>query len=205
MSEEQHQRRRHQRLRLRAAARLLDNDEVEFAFTENLSTGGFFIRDVQHLRIGDLVELELILPDDDKPFQIQAEVRHIREPGDADLPGLPAGTGFAFVEGGPALYEALDDVMDRLGERQSACVLAQDEDARAYLSRAGFKVLEAPSPELCKQVIANSELPVVGVIVSHEDRARYAKAIDADAVFGLDDPDDMGEILSALDLRVLAI
>lgn len=96
-------RRRHPRKACKLRVQLANTKELKEHFISNLGAGGVFVETLYPLRIGSLVELDLMVGKDPMPLRVQGEVVWVR-PRER---GLEPGMGVRFVE-------LQDQALDRL-------------------------------------------------------------------------------------------
>ncbi len=173
---------------------------VEYA--ENLSSGGLFIRGNTKLKPLQQVPVQIELPAFDK-FLITAEVAHILTPELAAACGRAPGVGLSIIKTPTGFDDALATYLVRLGKRPDYCVLVADPECRRLMSEAGYKTGSVPAPTELLAVIARTETPIAGVVVSRAQEAEYkqvaAKAGDPNLVYVLDYLEELDELLGQLD------
>lgn len=77
-------------------------------FTDNISEGGIFLATHDLLPIGSQIELEFLLPDDDQPIEVPAEIRWHR-PLASQHEDAPAGFGAQFLDIGDEEQQRLEE------------------------------------------------------------------------------------------------
>ncbi len=65
-------------------------------FTENISAGGLFLQTYQTMPLGSTFEIQLTIPGEQEPFQLQCEVRWLREYNEL-WPHMQTGMGIRFI------------------------------------------------------------------------------------------------------------
>jgi uncharacterized protein (TIGR02266 family) len=85
------------RKRVRVAVSMSSDSNLYVGFADNMSEGGIFVATHEFLPIGDVIDLEFRLSDDEDPVTASAEVRWHRAVTDADIDVLP-GFGAKFLD-----------------------------------------------------------------------------------------------------------
>ena len=111
-------------------------DELVFDYTENLSSGGIFLKTSRDFSVGDRVRLMLSFPGLFKPVGIEGTVRWMRE-------GDDTGVGVEFDEGDgrdavAALIERIRARDPELVSRLIRVLVVEDNPHVARLIRAGM-------------------------------------------------------------------
>ncbi len=171
-------------------------------YAENLSKSGLFVGGAQHLKEGEVVDIEIDLPGYQN-FVVKAVVVHVRDTARARESSLRAGAGLQII-GEPAGFgDALRIYLNRLGARREYMVMVTDPLCRTGLEYAGFQVMDVPPVAYLERAIADSPRPVVGVVVYDDERTEYVeaakKAGHMGLVFGVGSID---ELLSEMDEAV---
>jgi len=173
---------------------------VEYA--ENLSVGGLFVRGANDLERGQPVNVEIALPGFGT-FKVTAEVAHVLPPETAEKYSRKAGAGFAITNTPPGFDEALRSYLLRLGQRRDHVVLVGEAHLAKLIEAAGYRVRPLPTSNDLLDTIAQSEEPVIGVVVPYDLEQEYVrKALGMGApemVYATDNGEDMDELLSWLD------
>ncbi len=88
------ERRRHPRKACRLRVRMAGSNELREHYISNLGEGGVFVETLYPLRIGSMVELDLVVGNDPVPLKIQGEVVWVR-PRER---GTESGMGVRFLK-----------------------------------------------------------------------------------------------------------
>lgn len=96
-SEVKIEKRQEKRVSVRVNVSVTSESNFFVGFADNVSEGGLFMATYHLLPIGEEIEIELSLPEEDKPILARGEVRwhrSIQDPGNGELVGF----GAKFVE-----------------------------------------------------------------------------------------------------------
>lgn len=103
-----------------------DDDEI-FGLCGDISDGGLFVTTREKLVTGTLVEVEILLPDSNEDFVVEAEVRWTRDEWDEASKVVP-GFGVRFLELTDEARERLETLMDAVEDAEAKGLShAQDE------------------------------------------------------------------------------
>lgn len=176
-------------------------------YAENLSKGGLFLKDAHEIAPLQMVAVRLQLPGF-REYEILAQVVHIVPPDTAALLGRSAGAGMAIVHAPEGFQQALEQYLQRLGQRKDHQVFIADEAVGILLSSCGYRVARAPVPSEVRQAVAEAVRPVIGVIVPDTLIDDYRRALvdtsAGTAVHGIDSFADIDDMLTQLDSNLMA-
>jgi hypothetical protein len=171
-------------------------------YAENLSAGGLFVAGATDLEPLQELPVEIELPGAGS-FRITAQVAHLVSAEVAARIGRKPGAGLAIIDAPKGFREALSAYLMRLGRRADHLVLCRLGVVLDIFIEAGYQAIRAPEPEQLPAVIARSRVPVVGVVVSSTQAARYrSEALEAgagDIVHVIDHPRQFDAVLARLD------
>ncbi len=106
----------------RAHARHTTNVKVRFAtarefvvrYAHDISAGGIFVRTSKSLPKGEIVKIQLELPDGGTPVEAEAVVARCVTPAEAAASGKEPGLGLQFVGGNDGMRARIDAFIERL-------------------------------------------------------------------------------------------
>ncbi len=104
------ERRASERKLVRTAVTISSDSNLYVGFSDDMSEGGLFVATHEILPIGDVVDLEFVLPGDDEPICVRAEVRWHRAFADLENNVLP-GFGAKFIDLAPDDSARLDEFL----------------------------------------------------------------------------------------------
>ena len=82
-------------------------------FTENISAGGLFIATYQTLPLGSKFQIQFTVPGVDYQFQVDCEVRWVREYNEM-MPHMTPGMGVNFIDLSVGEQQILNDSLKRM-------------------------------------------------------------------------------------------
>jgi len=193
---------RDERYRVHLSVRYQAALDFVMEYAENLSNGGLFVRGAQDLELRQEVDVDVELPGFAK-FKVTAEVVHLIDEESAESLSRKPGAGMTIKKSPPGFDMALNSYLKRLGRRKDNTVLASDEQFRNWIEDAGFRALPVPPPSQLSRAVSQSEVPVIGILVSRELEEEYKAAVEKKKiklrVFGVDFLEELEELLPELD------
>ena len=93
---------------------LPDKQQLVSHFSENICTGGMFIRTVNILSVNTSLVIKLRLPDNNIVISCKAKVAWTNEPGHLKKHSLPPGMGIQFTNLSLANLQALRNFVNRM-------------------------------------------------------------------------------------------
>lgn len=199
--------RRDTRHKVHLSVRYSTAREFVHEYAENLSKGGLFIKDAYALTPLQLVTVRLELPGFEH-YDISAQVVHITPPDLAAQLGRQAGVGLAILASPPGFEQALEQYLQRLGQRKDHQVFIADEPMGILLGSCGYRVARAPLPGDIGPAISQSARSVIGVLVPEAMVADYRRALAGTAehgvVHGLEEFANIDKILAQLDHHLMS-
>jgi uncharacterized protein (TIGR02266 family) len=102
------ERRQQTRVAVKVGVTMSSDSNFYVGFADNVSEGGLFVATHELLPIGETIDLEFRLPDDDESISLQAEVRWHRTASDLRNGVLP-GFGARFIDMGPEQRARLEE------------------------------------------------------------------------------------------------
>jgi hypothetical protein len=166
------------RYRVHLAVRYGVAAEFVREYAENLSNGGLFIAGASGLEPLQEVGVEIELPGFGK-FRLKCQVAHVITEEAGAKYGHKPGAGLAILAGPRGYKDALMRYLQRLGRRADHLVLCGHQGISKVLGDAGYKVQRAPAPDGLAATIADSDAPVIAVVVDQQQGAAYAAAANA--------------------------
>jgi uncharacterized protein (TIGR02266 family) len=85
-------------------------------FITNIAHGGVFVETLYPLRIGTVVELEVVVGEDPAPIRIRGEVVWVKHPSEPGEPGM----GVRFLELPPEIRRRLAQILAAEGHEGRA-------------------------------------------------------------------------------------
>ena len=95
-------------------------------FTENISTGGLFVQTYQTMPLGSVLSMAMRIPGLDREFQLECEVRWVREYSEMTPHMLP-GMGVRFINLAPE-----DELLLNAALSQMQTMFYDDEDEFSF-------------------------------------------------------------------------
>ncbi|MFP4600243.1 MAG: TIGR02266 family protein [Persicimonas sp.] len=105
------ERREQPRVAVNLAVTMTSDSNFYVGFADNVSEGGLFVATHELLPIGDTIDLEFRLPDQDEPFEVKAEICWHRTVSDRRNGVLP-GFGARFVDLDDEDHDRLQSFVD---------------------------------------------------------------------------------------------
>jgi hypothetical protein len=95
-------------------ARLTHTDGSEDAFVVDVSLRGVYVERAEPLPVGEMVDLELVLPGNEIPMRARCRVawRHKAEAERLHSKSLPSGIGLEIVEAAPVHLDLMRDLLE---------------------------------------------------------------------------------------------
>lgn len=193
--------RRSKRFPVQLTVRFVSADDFVVQYAENLSVGGLFVRDADHLAPLTELMVDLELPGSGN-YQLRTRVAHILTPDRARAVGASPGAGLEIVAAPAGFEEKLLGYLSRLGERRGHEVLAAEDEVARAVARAGYRA-EAVSPRQAAAACDRGR-PVLAVVAPSRELGTYRAALGRDrAGLLLDHPDgaELDALIARLDRR----
>lgn len=168
------ERRFERRLPVRLALDLRTEADVQKALTENLSSGGVFVKTAHPPERGSRVDLTLTLPGEDARLTVAAEVRHVVDAAGAEQHGQSPGVGLEFKDASAMVNERLSSFLAAVEARSRARILIADDAAffrtilTDLLEGAGYEVLAAESGDAALHILTDELLTLDLLILDLE-------------------------------------
>jgi hypothetical protein len=174
-------------------------------YAHNLSKGGLFIPDAEHLEPFAKVTIEIELPGR-ATQKVRAEVAHIVTAEAARAHGGRPGAGVALKRVPREFLAGLREYLVLLGRRADAVVLCADPKCGAALAEAGYRVEPLDDPASLADALARATAArtrVVGIVVPRRAfpgfEAAAVRGGAADRLLAMDQSDEADEALFRLD------
>ncbi|MDF1566098.1 MAG: TIGR02266 family protein [Deltaproteobacteria bacterium] len=162
-------RRTERRLPIRLRVALQGPQEIEHLLTQNLSSGGLFLKTHHPPPVGSHVALELRLPETELPLGLEGEVRHHDQQEDGTT-----GVGIAFESLDDETIATLENYLQKLSLRHRLRILLVD-DTRFFrtvvgdaLREGGYEVIEAETGTEALKIISEEILTLDLLILDLE-------------------------------------
>jgi Tfp pilus assembly protein PilZ len=189
--------RRHPRFAVHLAVRYATAAAFVADYIENLSVGGLFIAGAQHLRLHDLVDVALELPERGE-WRVVGKAVFLLDPESARRAGRKPGAGLEIVDKPPGFDDAVVGYLFRLGRRREHAVIAAEIPGVHAITDAGYRMLPLASPFDVSRLLSDEAAGVLGVLVPPSFVDLYRTCAQG-RLFSATTPDDVHDALARID------
>ncbi|MBN8555461.1 MAG: TIGR02266 family protein [Deltaproteobacteria bacterium] len=97
------------------AIKLATASDLKNAFMKNISGGGLYIETTEVFKMGQKLEVELTLPNDNQSFKVKTEIAWLNPSG---MAGLPPGVGVKFLDLDQKIKNKIQSIIDSAIEKK---------------------------------------------------------------------------------------
>lgn len=147
--------------------RFRDAEDFLVQYTENISSGGVFIRTNNPPEVGTQLRMSLELPGTRTALPVTGEITFVVTPEQGQISGRTPGCGVRFKEVDPGTTQVLEQYVDSLSQKSRGSVLLVDDDTdildvlTTVLRRARFNVIATMSAVNALQQIQYNDVDLV--------------------------------------------